>query len=481
MQEHVNSESENQPSPKQSGPKVLYNTRLPLFHQTQQPTTFVDNKANGFAPPPPPPPARLFASDIFASPKLALTPVESLYIHVPFCFHKCHYCDFYSIVDTRDRQKAFTDRLCNELRALSPYAGKIKTIFVGGGTPSLLRVDLWHDLLACLSDAFDLSEIHANKALAPAQRDTEFTVECNPETVTTELFDTLNAGGVDRISLGAQSFHPQHLKTLERWHDPANVGKAVQMARAEGFARVSIDLIFAIPGQTVDEWRADLLTALALGTDHVSCYNLTYEANTAMTARLKKGEFEPIDEDTEIAMYLATWQALRGAGMRRYEVSNYAFAGQESRHNLAYWRQSQWLAAGPSASAHVAGVRWKNLPRLDDYLDIQRDGTSAVIDAEWPDATRALRERIMTGLRLAEGLDSERLTAQAEGVCPGSAQRLESRIALHAQQGNVVPEGGNRAENKLRRWVLTDSGVLMADAIAANLMDALRQGPIRKT
>lgn len=391
---------------------------------------------------------------------------QSLYIHVPFCFHKCHYCDFYSIVDTRDRQADFTKRLCRELAALAPYAGPLRTIFVGGGTPSLLRLDLWHDLLACLRDHFDMSRIITHGLAPPPDRATEFTVECNPETVTPEFFQLLRDGGVDRVSIGAQSFEPRHLQTLERWHDPENVGRAVAMARAAGFQRVSVDLIFAIPGQTVDEWRRDLEKAMALGVDHVSCYNLTYEANTAMTARMSKGEFTPTDEDTEIAMYHATWQILRGAGFQRYEVSNYAKPGQESRHNLAYWRQAQWLAAGPSASAHVVGMRWKNRPRLDDYLNVERAGTSAVLDAEGVDEPRTLRERIMTGLRLREGLDAPIILAEAERVCPGAAERLEKKAARYAERGQMQTNAGPHA----RIWTLTDEGILVADAIASDLM-----------
>jgi coproporphyrinogen III oxidase-like Fe-S oxidoreductase len=236
--------------------------------------------------------------------------------------------------------------------------------------------------------------------------DGEFTVECNPETVTPELMEILVQGGVNRVSMGAQSFNPVHLKTLERWHDPASVPRALSIARDAGISRRSIDLIFGIPGQTLDDWKSDLDAALALGTTHLSCYNLTYEPNTAMTARKNRGEFAAADEDLEVEMYSATLAALRAAGLERYEVSNYARPGDEARHNLAYWHQEQWLAAGPSASAHVAGHRWKNLPRLDDYLSFSDEGFAAITDHEPPDAQRALAERIMTGLRLARGLRS---------------------------------------------------------------------------
>ncbi len=387
-------------------------------------------------------------------------PVSSLYIHVPFCFHKCHYCDFYSLVDTRDRQSAFVARLERELAALAALScgTPLQTIFIGGGTPSLLRVDLWKDLLRSLHHHFDLSLI--DSALG------EFTVECNPETVTRELMDTLRAGGVNRVSLGAQSFNPTHLKTLERWHEPASVERAISLARAAGIPRQSIDLIFAIPGQSLSDWQSDLRAALSLGTEHVSCYNLTYEPATALTARLHRGEFKPLDEDLEVLMYAETLHAMRSAGLDRYEVSNYAKPGAECRHNLVYWRQHQWLAAGPSASGHVAGHRWKNVPRLDDYLDRDESGFAFAIDHEPPDAARLIREKIMTGLRLREGLEAQAITDEAEVLTPGSRAELERRVAQRVAAGQLRETGG--------RWTLTDDGMLFADAIAGELMRAVR-------
>ncbi|MDX2017518.1 MAG: radical SAM family heme chaperone HemW, partial [Planctomycetota bacterium] len=361
------------------------------------------------------------------------SPARSLYIHVPFCFHKCHYCDFYSIVDTRDRQEAFTDRLIRELIAQAPLAhgphntpAPLRTIFVGGGTPSLLRPDLWQRILTTLHAHYDLSLMPAS-----TQGDGEFTVECNPETVTPELLAILRAGGVNRVSIGAQSFNPAHLKTLERWHDPENVPKALELARATGIARQSIDLIYAIPGQTLADLERDLARALTLGTTHLSAYSLTYEPNTAMTARKNRGEFAPIDEDLDADMAELVFTTLRAAGLDRYEISNFARPGDESRHNLAYWRQEFWLACGPSASGHIAGHRWKNVPRLDDYLSMDDAGFTAARDHEPPDPRRALSERLMTGLRLREGLPLAEIepAARALGVWP-SLERAAGR--LHA-------------------------------------------------
>jgi oxygen-independent coproporphyrinogen-3 oxidase len=388
-------------------------------------------------------------------------------------------------VDPRDRQEAFTARLGEELEALAPWAAgqPLRTIFIGGGTPSLLRPELWQHLLGRLEQSYDLSLIRRG---IPGEG--EFTVECNPETVSPALMDILAAGGVTRVSIGAQSFHREHLKTLERWHEPENVGRAVEMARAAGIGRQSVDLIFGIPGQTTDQWRSDLEHARSLGTEHLSCYDLTYEPGTAMTRRLQLGQFTPADEDVEVEMFSATVAMLRSAGLDRYEVSNFARPGCECRHNLAYWRQEQWLAAGPSASAHVGGHRWKNIPRLDDYLNQSDRGLAPITDHEGPDARRALAERIMTGLRLAEGLDADAVLAAAG---PESGQRLTRVVTGYRQRGLMMEtarpaplegQGGGCHDGPLMagpapgmRWVLTDAGFLMADGIASDLMAAVRE------
>ncbi|MFM9956741.1 MAG: radical SAM family heme chaperone HemW [Phycisphaerales bacterium] len=432
--------------------------------------------------------------------------VGSLYVHVPFCFHKCHYCDFYSFVDKADQQGAFVEALLVELRAWAwavgagtggeleehrspadrtavarpPVVGRggLRTLFVGGGTPSLLRVELWREVLAELDALFDVRARSRGGEL-------EFTVECNPETVTAELMGVLSDGGVNRVSIGAQSFNDAHLKTLERWHDPANVAKAVSLARAAGIRRRSIDLIFGVPGQTVEQWREDMARALQIaddpaggemGLEHLSCYNLTYEPNTAMTARLKRGEFVALPEESEIEMFRVTREVLRSRGFEAYEVSNFARGeAARCRHNLAYWRQEQWLAVGPSASSHVGGWRWKNTPNLGEWMrsvmsgsggagERAAAGVSAVIDLEPPDAKRGLRERIMLGLRLSEGISAEEMLGAARGLGLDAAlRRAASRVI---GKGLMTEEGGV--------WRLTDAGVLVGDSVAAEMMAAVR-------
>ncbi|GAB5495544.1 MAG: radical SAM family heme chaperone HemW [Phycisphaerales bacterium] len=379
---------------------------------------------------------------------------KSLYIHIPFCSHKCHYCDFYSFVDSRDRQDAFTRRLIRELASLAPLAGPVQTIFVGGGTPSLLKAELWEELLAAIHELYDLTPILKNGG--------EFSVESNPESISEELLGVLKAGGVNRISMGAQSFNTEHLKTLERLHDPERVPVAVEIVRNAGIERVSVDLIYAIPGQSLQDLEEDLSQALAMPIEHLSCYELTYEPNTAMTKRLGMGEFVRTPEELEIEMFELVGDKTAQAGFERYEVSNYAKPGCECRHNLAYWKQEEWIAAGPSASAHIGGHRYKNVPRLESYLTGDDEGFAKIVDHEPPDAVRLVQERLMTGLRLRDGLDVESLLK-----------------VLGAASANRVREAALEFENlgQLERtddlWRLTPSGVLLADGIAGSLMSVI--------
>jgi oxygen-independent coproporphyrinogen III oxidase len=383
---------------------------------------------------------------------------RSLYIHIPFCAHKCHYCDFYSIVDRQDRQKLFTDRLVRELRAQAPYADQnpLKTIFVGGGTPSLLEPTLWKTLLSELDNLFDLSEIRAGIG--------EFSVENNPESVTEELAQVYIAGGVNRVSMGAQSFNPKHLESLDRIHDPAKVPAAIEIFQQAGIKRVSIDLIFAVPGQTIEQWDTDLRTALDLPIEHLSAYGLTYEPGTAMSARLAKGEFVQMPDETEAAMYRHTIETIRAHGFERYEVSNHAKPGAQCQHNMRYWTSQDWLAVGPSASGHFRGARWKNTPRLDDYLKIDDHGFAPICDYEPPDDRRELMDLLMTSIRLAQGVDSVFVIKQAEQL--GAADKLQAAAIMCQEQGWLH-------EANTVRWQLTDEGFLFADRVAREFIGAV--------
>ena len=379
--------------------------------------------------------------------------VESLYVHIPFCFHKCHYCDFYSIVDRQDRQQAFVARMISELKAQSKASGrpKLDTIFIGGGTPTLLAPHLLKELLLAIDGEFELSPT------------IEWTIESNPETLTDEICEVLAESRVNRISTGAQSFSTTHLKTLERHHDPESVERSILRAKSAGFDRLSLDLIYAIPGQTIEEWVTDLERAFTLPIDHLSAYALTYEPNTAMTARLKKGEFEPAPDQLEVEMYNHTLEQIRNHGLARYEVSNHAKPGSECRHNLAYWRGHNWLAVGPSASGHLGGTRWKNTPRLEEYLSTSDDGFAPICEHESPDPRRELMDRVMMGIRIRDGLDSKQILSESEPF--GRRDEVSQAMDECIRQGWVL--------NQNQRWVLTDDGYHFADRVARELIGAL--------
>ncbi len=381
--------------------------------------------------------------------------LRGLYLHVPFCFHKCHYCDFYSVVDgpDRDRQAPFTQALIRELDAATDsVVATPETLFVGGGTPTLLRENLWCELLTALGDGGWLSSVR------------EFTVEANPETIRPELAERLRAGGVNRMSVGAQSFDPDHLKTLERHHDPANVARAVSMARSAGIANVNLDLIFGIPGQTVDDVHRDLDHALALEPNHLSIYGLTYEPNTKLTARRDAGQIAPADESLERAMYEVVLDTLIGQGWDHYEVSNFAHPADTApgtpspnrcAHNLLYWTNAMWLGCGPGAASHIRSVRWKNQPALDRYIN--GSPRPPVTQIERLDDSAHRGERLMLGLRLIDGLSESEWHELSR-----DDHRRQTEWARMEAHGFVEQADGRRR--------LTRRGLFVADRVIGELM-----------
>lgn len=283
-------------------------------------------------------------------------PMDGLYVHVPFCFHKCHYCDFYSITrQTPQRMQLFVDTLLAEADLWTQKKWKPKTIFFGGGTPSLLPIDQMLRLIEGLKQRLDLTDVD------------EFTIEVNPATADVAYLRALRAIGVDRLSLGAQSFDPKDLAALERHHQPQDVPDALAMAREAGFARLNIDLIYAVPGQSMQTWEKNLDVALGLGLDHLSCYGLTYESNTPLGVLKRMGRLAATPEELELDMMRLTRKKLHEAGIMAYEISNYAKPGQACRHNLNYWAGGNYLGLGPSAASHMGGVRWKNKGHLSQW------------------------------------------------------------------------------------------------------------------
>lgn len=380
----------------------------------------------------------------FLSPK---TPVEGVYVHVPFCRHRCHYCDFFTIAGREDAFEAYVTRLKSEIRASAACTeGPLQTVFIGGGTPTILPPKLLAEILQEIRSSFSVAS------------DCEWSIEANPETVTPEIAAAMAEGGVTRVSLGAQSFQPERLKALERRHDPASVERSLQRLRSAGIDELSLDLIFAIPGQTLEQWESDLEIAIGLGIRHLSAYSLIYEQGTPLTRRRDRGEVTSVDEDLEAAMFEHAINRLDARGMLHYEVSNWAIPGSECRHNLLYWRNRDWWPIGPGAAGHIQGIRWKNLPRLGLYLE--SEGLPPVTSPEQLDDDGQIGEAFMMGLRVLQGLPVGRLDSLLSRGNRAEARRRA--IEAHVADGHLVLD-----DVSLR---LTPRGLMVADSVMMDLL-----------
>jgi putative oxygen-independent coproporphyrinogen III oxidase len=310
---------------------------------------------------------------------------RAAYVHVPFCAHKCGYCDFASLANADHLADRYLAALEHEMELLETPQ-YVDSIFVGGGTPTRLDPAQLARLLALVRRWF------------PLQPGGEWTVEANPGTLDAEKSDVLAVGGVNRVSLGAQSFHPELLKALERNHTPDEVPRALEWIRPR-FERWSFDLIFGVPGSTIDQWQADLETALALRPPHLSCYGLVYEKGTPLWRQRSEGLVRAIDEETERAMYAHTIDRLENAGLAMYEISNFARPGHESRHNLVYWANDAYFGVGLGAARYIRGLRSTNTRELTAYLRRLELGRPASGPSELLDAEGRARETAVLMLR----------------------------------------------------------------------------------
>ncbi len=384
--------------------------------------------------------------DIF--PRLA-----GIYVHVPFCSTKCHYCDFYSVADQLHQSGTYLDALDREFDLQTGHFGvpEPETIFIGGGTPTLLTPSHLARLLEIVRRHLKTTRL------------VEFTVEANPNTFDAQRATVLKQAGVNRISFGAQSFIPEELVALQREHSPEDVPRAVDFARAAGITRINLDLIFGIPGQNLASLETSLRRAVALNPEHLSCYNLTYEPNTPLAARRARGDIAPLDEALELAMFRHVQTMLTQHGFTRYEISNYARAGAECQHNLHYWRGAFYLGFGPSAAGHHSGWRWKNSASLNRY-------TQALIRAA-PCLPIASRERLTGWARWGE-LAMLRLRLSA-GLQYGPFQRqtgVDTRALLAGVRRKY--EGLGLLNATPDALALTDAAVPVSDTILADVLAA---------
>jgi putative oxygen-independent coproporphyrinogen III oxidase len=374
-----------------------------------------------------------------------------IYVHVPFCTTRCGYCDFntYTAAELGSRPGAgragYVEVVLAELdlavRVLGPAAPPVSTIFVGGGTPTLLPPADLGRVVAAIEQRFGLAT------------DPEITTESNPESVTADDLARLRESGFNRISFGMQSAVPAVLATLDRVHSPGRPLQAVAEARAAGFGQVSLDLIYGTPGETADDWQASLDTALAAQPDHLSAYALIVEPGTRLAARIRRGELPMTDDDDLADKYLLAEDRLTAAGYAAYEVSNWARTpASRCRHNLGYWRGDNWWGIGPGAHSHVGGARWWNVKHPEAYAARLESGVSPAQAREVLTAEQRRIERVLLELRLSDGLPVGVLTR---------TERL--RIADLVARQLAVLDGD--------RLVLTLQGRLLADGVVRDLLD----------
>ncbi len=373
-------------------------------------------------------------------------PLRHVYVHYPFCAHKCPYCDFNSHARRERDTDAYIDALIAEARA---WQGLVEadTIFVGGGTPTHATPKQLERYLAGVLDA-----------LAPRDG-AEITVEANPGSVDEEKADVLRRVGVDRVSLGAQSFHEHHLQALGRIHDADDTSRSVEVLRAGGIERISLDLILAVPHQTLDEQAADVERVLRLQPEHVSAYVLTYEEGTLFTRRMRQGRLPSPCPERELEHLHLVRDALSAAGLVRYEISNFARPGAESRHNLAYWRNADWLGLGAGAHSHVRGRRWKNVDDPAAYAQGIAETSDAPAWHEEVSSPWQLFESLMMGLRLVEGVDLDALH-QRYGIDARDAHA--AALVRHEAAGFLEHDGA--------RLRLTAEGLDVANAVIGDFV-----------
>ncbi len=369
---------------------------------------------------------------------------RSAYVHVPFCRHRCGYCNF-SVVADRDLWiERYLTAIDQELATLDRPT--VSTLFLGGGTPTHLSPEPLRQLLRIVRSRFDFSD------------DLEFSMEANPEDITGWKLSLLREHGVNRISLGIQSFDDRKLRVLERGHHGSQAQEIIRQT-AEVIPNVSIDLIFSAPGETLDGWQRDLEIACSLPIRHLSTYSLTFEKGTQFWNRRHHGELADNDESLEVAMFQAARTRAARSGLRHYEISNFAAEGFPCRHNLSYWHGNGWYAAGPGAARFVGGYREVNHRSTSTYLKRLEQGESPTAESEAITSEQFARERAAFGVRLLDGIcvdEFQRATGWDIGQLCGEAISASVTQGLLEQNGPTIR--------------LTERGILFADTVASRFL-----------
>jgi len=372
----------------------------------------------------------------------------SLYIHVPFCVRKCRYCGFYSTAYSSGSADAFLSGLKSEAASYhNDFRHKLfSSIYIGGGTPTVLSPEQFKLLVGIIREHFAIAD------------GVEFTIEANPNTITHEKLSLMRSQGVNRLSLGVQSFSDEVLQILGRLHTAEQAADAFRAARSAGFKNIGVDLIYGIPGQTADHWKETLDAAIALKPEHVSAYNLSLDAGSQFMRESEAGEFALPDEEICAAMYERAVIQLTNAGYGRYEISNFSLPGYECRHNMNYWERGEYLGFGPGAWSFISGRRYANIADTTEYAQRLSSGRTIIDDQETVGSRSSARETVLLSLRTTKGLDLSRFEQEFghELLC-----RLERNAAPLRQAGLLRMLEG--------RMTLTDRGILLLDEALARL------------
>jgi len=376
----------------------------------------------------------------------------SIYIHIPLCVKKCAYCDFASFAGRMAQREAYIDAVCREMRAQAAFFGRrrVKTVFFGGGTPTLLTGAQVQAIMDTLRACFDLLP------------DAEITMEGNPGTLTRENLAAYRAAGVNRLSLGVQSMEDDLLTAIGRIHTAEQAREAVQMAREAGFENLNLDLMYGLPGQTNAQWEHTLREAVALSPEHLSCYSLILEEGTPLQMQAQARTCAPLpDEDAICEMDDATQRVLCKAGYAQYEVSNYAKPGRACRHNIVYWECLPYMGLGLGAHSDMDGRRFYNPEDWEGYMQLVESGSTA--RAQEGENTREDRmfERMMMGLRMTQGVDIERFCAEFDA---SPEEIWPEQINRFMAQGMMERAGG--------RLRLTKRGMQLMNSVLVEILDS---------
>lgn len=373
--------------------------------------------------------------------------MSGIYIHIPFCKSKCAYCNFFSLVSEK-KINDYVNSLKREIVSRKDYLGgeKVKTIYFGGGTPSLLPTKYIDEILKILNNNFDLVS------------NPEITLEANPDTIDKEQLFELKSLGINRISVGIQSFHDDDLKYLDRKHDSRHALQIIDDLKCVGFEKLTLDLIYGIPTLTEEKWNKNLDIFFSTGISHLSAYALTVEPKTILGQRIEKGDLQDVNEEETVRHYEILVDRTKENGFEHYEISNFAKQGCRSQHNSIYWNDEKYLGLGPSAHSYDGNSRQWNISNLTKYIQLINSESECYYEKEILSTEDKFNEYVMTSLRTSWGCDIEKISAKYGS---SYSEHFLKNVKKYLESGEMLKD--------FNTYRLTDEGMLFADGIAAEL------------